>query len=347
MTALTNLIIFLLILGTAVFIHELGHFITAIRLGVHVEEFGLGLPPKMLTLGHWRGTAITLNWIPIGGFVRPEGEFNPDQPTGLAASPPRTRFTVLLAGVISNLLFAFVLLTGAFLIGGPAEGQIRVVEVSSGLPAGEAGLMSGDLIVRVEGKPATTAAELRTAIEAHVGQEMTLGVLRGGQQMEISFTPRTKWPTGEGPAGFTTSVEIVRYGFFESIGKSAQVVWTILRDTILTLAYTISGGGGAFRIVGPVGLKQASDWTIEQAAQWNALYPVLYLAGLINVGLGFTNLLPLPALDGGRIVFVLVEVLRGKRLPWKVERWVHGAGAIALIVSMIILSIFDLLNPLF
>lgn len=347
MTALTNLTIFLLILGTAVFIHELGHFMTAVRLGVQVEEFGFGLPPKMLTLGHWRGTAITLNWIPIGGFVRPEGEFDPEQPTGLAASSPSTRFVVLLAGAISNLLFAFVLLTGAFLIGGPAEGQIRVVEVSANSPAADAGLRPDDLIVRVEGEPATTAANLRTAIEVHAGETMEIGVRRDSQVLNITFTPRSEWPAGEGPAGFTTSVEVVRYGLFEAIGRSAQVVWTILRDTVVTLARTITGSGGAFRVVGPVGLKQASDWTVAQAAQWEALYPVLYLAGLINVGLGFTNLLPLPALDGGRLVFVLLEVLRGKRLSWKVERWVHGAGAIALILSMVILSIFDLLNPLF
>ena len=347
MTAFANLIIFLLILGTAVFIHELGHFMIAVRLGVRVEEFGFGLPPKMLTLGHWRGTAITLNWIPIGGFVRPEGEFDPEQPTGLAASLPRTRFAVLLAGAISNLLFAFVLLTGAFMIGGPAEGQIRVMDVSPVSPAEEAGLMPGDVIVRVGGEPATTAANLRAVIKSNAGQAMMIGVLRDGQTVEVQFTPRAEWPSGEGPAGFTTRVEIVHYGFFESVGRSAKVVWTILRDTILTLARTITGSGGAFRIVGPLGLKQASDWTVKQAAQWEALYPVLYLAGLINVGLGFTNLLPLPALDGGRIAFVLVEVLRGKRLSWKVERWVHGAGAIALIVSMIVLSVFDVLNPLF
>jgi len=347
MTALSNLLVFLLMLGSAVFIHELGHFITALRRDVHVVEFGFGLPPRMLTLGHWRDTAITLNWIPLGGFMRPEGEFNPDKPFGLAASPAGTRLRVLFAGAVSNILFAFVLLTAAFMIGGPAEGRIRVVDVTPGSPAAEAGLFPDDVILTVDGQPVGTAADLRNTIEERAGNPLTLGVQRDDFSLDVTFVPRRLSPEDEGPAGFTTSVEVVGYGFFASLGRSIQAVWTILRDTIVTLARRFSGEQSAFRLVGPVGLKQASDWTVEQARQWSAVYPVLYLAGLINVGLGFTNLLPLPALDGGRILFVVIEMLRGKRLPWVLERRVHAAGAIALVISMIVLSILDLLNPLF
>jgi len=346
MGTFTNLLIFLLILGTAVFIHELGHFMLAVRLGVRIEEFGFGIPPRMFTLGHWRGTIITLNWIPLGGFVRPEGEYDPDRPFGLAASPPRTRLLVLLAGAASNLLFAFVLLTGAFLLGGPTEGRVRVLAVSPGSPAAMAGLHSDDLIVAVGGEPVGTASSLRETIEANIGGEVVLEVERAGEHLTFGLKPRAIWPKGEGPGGFTSGVEVQRFAFPAALRKAAGQVWTILRDTVLTLWKALAGGGG-FRVVGPVGLKQASDWTVEQSKQWSALYPLLYLAGLINIGLGFTNLLPLPALDGGRIVFVLYELLARRSFPFRIERLIQGAGAIAILLAMIVLSIMDLRNPLF
>jgi regulator of sigma E protease len=165
--------------------------------------------------------------------------------------------------------------------------------------------------------------------------------------VQIRFKPRTTWPEGEGPAGFTTKVEIQHYNFFEAVARAANQVWIVLRDTVSTLVRTIVGSGSKFRIVGPVGLKQASDWTIEQARHWSAPYPVLYLAGLINVGLGFTNLLPIPALDGGRIVFVVYELLTRRRFPYRIERSIQAAGAIGIILGMILLSIMDLKNPLF
>jgi regulator of sigma E protease len=344
---LINLLIFLLILGTAIFIHELGHFMLAVRLGVRIEEFGFGLPPRLLTLGRWRGTAITLNAIPLGGFVRPEGEYDPDKPFGLAASPPRTRLLVLLAGAVSNLLFAFVLLTGAFLIGGPAEGRVRVLAVSPGSPAAAAGLQPDDRIVVAAGGPVGTAAGLRETIESSIGRELDLQVERGGESSTISFVPRASWPEGEGPGGFTTQVDVVRYSLPSAVVKAGEQVWTILRDTVLTLWKAVSGSGGGFRVVGPVGLKQASDWTIEQVKGWSAIYPLLYLAGLINIGLGFSNLLPLPALDGGRIVFVLYEMVTRRAFPFRIERLIQGAGAIAILMAMIALSIMDLRNPLF
>jgi regulator of sigma E protease len=345
--SLLNLLIFLLILGTAIFIHELGHFMLAVRLGVRIEEFGFGMPPRLLTLGRWRGTAITLNAVPLGGFVRPAGEYDPDKPFGLAASPPRTRLLVLLAGAVSNLLFAFILLTGAFLIGGPAEGRVRVLAVSPGSPAAAAGLQPDDRVVGVAGEPVGTAAVLRETIEAHIGGELELQVERGGESLTIHFVPRASWPEGEGPGGFTTRVEVVRYSLPAALGKAGGQVWSILRDTVLTLWKAVAGAGGGFRVVGPVGLKQATDWTVEQVRGWSAIYPLLYLAGLINVGLGFANLLPLPALDGGRIVFVLYELIARRPFPFRIERLIQGAGAVAILLAMIVLSIMDLRNPLF
>lgn len=347
MEVLTNLLIFILILGSAVFVHELGHFILALRMGVRIKEFGFGMPPRMLTLGTWHGTKLTLNWIPLGGFVRPDGEYDPERPSGLAASTPRTRLLVLLAGAVFNLIFAFALLTGAFLSGGPSQGRVRVLGVSPDSPAAVSGLKPNDVVVGVDGEAVGSATSLRQTIEAHIGDQLALRVLRGKDQLSLVIEPRADFPPGEGPTGFTTVIDVEPYSLPAALESAARQEWSILRDTVLTLWQVVAGHGGGFRVIGPVGLKQASDWTIEQAQQWSALYPLLYLAGLINIGLGFTNLLPVPALDGGRIVFVLYQIVTRRSFPFRLERLIQAAGAIGIVVAMIVLSIMDLRHPLF
>lgn len=347
MPALTNLFVFLLILGSAILIHELGHFVVAILFGVKIQEFGIGLPPRMLTIGHWRGTEISLNWIPLGGFVRPVGEFDAEESGGLAANPPHARMAVLTAGATCNLLLSFLLLTAAFLSGGPAKGRIRVVNVTEGSPAEEAGLMTGDLILGINGEMAGTATALRSTIQEGAGRLVKLEVSRSESRLVVLLEPRASRPSGRGWAGFATHVDVDRYLIPEAIASAAEQIWTIFHETIQSLASLIDGQQGGFRFIGPVGLKQASDWALEQADQWNAYFPVPYFAALINAGLAFTNLLPLPALDGGRIAFVLLEVITSRRISGRLERHVHAIGAFCLILSMVILSILDLIDPLF
>jgi len=350
MEQLISILIFLIILGSAILIHEWGHFMIGRRLGIKMLEFGFGMPPRIVKLGQWRETEITLNWIPLGGFVRPEGMYDAGAADGLVAARPLRKAVFLLAGAGSNVLLALLLFTGAFMLGGPAEGAVRVVEVSPGSPAAEAGLLVGDRIVGVVGMEQGAVDKLPDIIREHIGWELKLEIVRGGESLPVSLVPRAEYPEGQGPAGFTTLVALERYPLPQALGKAVSQVVGIVRDTFISLGQVLIGvvqGEETMRIVGPVGLKQASDWTLEQSQRWDATYPLLYFAGLINIGLGITNLLPLPALDGGRLVFVVYELLTRRRFPARVERLIQGAGAVALLVSMVLLSIYDLRNPLF
>ncbi len=350
METIISLIIFLVIIGSAILIHEWGHFMIGRRLGIRMLEFGFGMPPRLLKLGQWRETEITLNWIPLGGFVRPEGMYDAEQADGLVAAHPLRKAVFLVAGAGSNLLLAFLLFAGAFMLGGPAEGKLRVVEVSPGSPAYEAGLQAEDLIVGVMGYEAEAVERLPDLIEARAGQSLTLKIQRNNRMSTITFVPRTSYPEGQGPAGFTTLVAIERYPFLQALETAGTQVVGIVRDTLVSLAQVIGGavrGEETMRVVGPVGLKQASDWTLEQSQRWDATYPLLYFSGLINIGIGITNLLPLPALDGSRLVFVLYELVSRRRFSPRIERLIQGGGAIALLISMVLLSIYDLRNPLF
>jgi regulator of sigma E protease len=345
-----DLLIFLIIIGSAILVHEWGHFMIGRRLGIKMLEFGFGLPPRILKLGQWRETEITLNWIPLGGFVRPEGMYDTGKPDGLVAAHPLRKSAFLLAGAASNVLLALLLFAGAFMLGGPAEGKIRVVDVSPGSPAYEAGLLAEDVIVGVVGFEPEAAGQVSEIIRANIGRELTLEVERDGELVTVTLVPRTVYPEGQGPAGFATLVAIERHTLPQALLKAGSQLIGIVRDTVLSLAQVLIGavrGEETMRIVGPVGLKQAADWTLEQSKRWDSTYPLLYFSGLINIGIGITNLLPLPALDGGRLVFVIYEIFTRRRFWPRIERRIQGAGAIALLISMVLLSINDVLDPLF
>ena len=344
-----NLLVFIVILGSAIFIHEFGHFLASRLFRVEIEEFGFGLPPKMLELGVWRGTRFTLNWIPLGGFVRPKGEYDPESTDGFAASSPIARISIFLAGALANLILGFAILTTAFMAGGPEEQRVRVLEVYPSTPADRAGLMAEDIIVEVNGAQIEGAIQLRQLIRSNLGVPMEFVVDRRGAEVQIQLTPRVKFPEDEGPAGFASRGVIARHNVIDAAENSLAQIGLIVQETGRAIYSAVAGDldQGEVRLVGLGGLKQASDWALEGSIRWGASYPILYLAALINVGLGLTNLLPIPALDGGRVVLVLLEMLRGRRLNAQLEKWIHVAGALTLIALMVLLTVRDILFPLF
>ena len=344
-----NLLVFIVILGSAIFIHEFGHFLASRLFRVEIEEFGFGLPPKMLELGVWRGTRFTLNWIPLGGFVRPKGEYDPESTDGFAASSPIARISIFLAGALANLILGFAILTTAFMAGGPEEQRVRVLEVYPTTPADQAGLMAEDIIVEVNGAQVEGAIQLRQLIRSNLGVPMEFVVDRRGAEVQIQLTPRVKFPEDEGPAGFASRGVIARHNVIDAAENSLAQIGLIVQETGRAIYSAVAGDldQGEVRLVGLGGLKQASDWALEGSIRWGASYPILYLAALINVGLGLTNLLPIPALDGGRVVLVLLEMLRGRRLNAQLEKWIHVAGALTLIALMVLLTVRDILFPLF
>ncbi len=367
-----SFVIFILMLGVLVIVHELGHFLTSKWLGVPVEEFGLGFPPRLLgavkdDADQWhvfRGqkapklegqstthTIYSLNWIPVGGFVRPAGEDNPSVPGGLAAAPKRVRLVVLAAGVTANLIFAFCIFTVGYMLGWPQpmDKGVQILAVAAGSPAEAAGLKTGDTITRLDGQ-ALTPSEFISYTRSHLGQPIALDVERKGQSQALTVTPRTQWPEGQGPMGVSigTAIALVSYPLPTAaynagleiafqIDQLAHLPGRLLRNEI---------PAAQARPVGPVGMYDLTRMQVEASQQAQAPYPILGLFGLISIALAVTNILPLPALDGGRIVFVLIEAVRGRRIDPAYEGMVHMAGLVALLILMLVITYQDIFNPL-
>jgi regulator of sigma E protease len=335
-----SLIIFIVILGGAVALHEAGHLVAALLGRVRLLEAGLGLPPRLAVLGRIRGTLISLNLIPLGGFVRPAGEFGGGEPGDFAARPRPIQALVLAAGPAANMAAAFFLLFAAFAISGPDESLARVVEVRAGSPAEAAGLRPGDVVRWRQFPGPDNEPSLSEMLERAAGHPVSLPVERDGVAMHIGLTPRSAPPAGEGPAGFTTLAVTRPHVPAEAALRAGETLVGFLRGTIKALR-----GAGPARLVGPLGLKQASDFAVESSERWASLFPILYLAALIHTGLALTNMLPIPALDGGRLLLLGFQAL-GLRLPPRVTKAFVGASALGLLCLMAALTVRDLIDPL-
>ena len=302
------------------------------------------------------GTLYSLNWLPIGGFARMLGEEDPSSPDSFAAAPKRHRAAALLAGPGMNVVAALALFMAAFMLGQPMPDkyEVLVTGVMPGTPAVQAGLDSGMAILAVDGVQIDTSQTLTDYTRRHLGEPITLTVRdASGAQRSLSVVPRTQWPTTEGPMGITiamraTSFNVVRSSLPEAAGKSVTAVVDVL-DGMITLPRLLLNGQidpSLARPVGPAGIAQISAYAIEASVQQQVLFPILNMAGVISLALAFTNLLPLPALDGGRLVFVLIEAVRGKRISPEKEAVVHFAGMMLLLALFVLITIQDVSNPI-
>lgn len=343
---------FLIILTPIVLVHELGHFWAARLSNIRVEEFGLGLPPRALTLAKRKGTIFSLNWIPLGGFVRPAGEDDPTIPDGLAAASKRARLFVLAAGAGMNFIAAIVIFWFALMIGPPA---VAISDVNPGSPAAVAGLQANDVILEVDGVPADSSSVLVERVHEMAGQPISLLISRGGERLTITLVPRAPGeydPQSEGPIGVglmmsTTGERISRNPLqagIDSVQFMSNYVSLYLRLPAMLLNGEITPQEA--RPVSIVGISQIAGQAAEASAQNRNLFPLLSIAAFINVALGLTNLLPLPALDGGRILFVLIEAVRGRRIEPEREGMVHVIGMLVLLGLMVLMIVQDIMNPI-
>ena len=343
---------FFVVLGPLIFFHELGHFLAARWGGVTVEEFGIGLPPRAITLFEQGGTKFTLNWLPLGGFNRPAGENDPAIEGGLAAASKRIRFTVLAAGPGANIIVAFILLMIMFMTGAmeiKPGAHISYVEPDS--PAESAGLEAGDIVTKADDQTIQAYTDLVSFINDHTGQMVTLTVIRDSATFELQLTPRTNPPEGQGPTGTrveSVGSEVRRYGFFDAIGRSGEefVNFFILIPRAINWVREGLISPRFLRPVSVVGISQIGGQALDNSIEQKAAWPILGLAANISIALAFTNLLPLPAVDGGRIMFVLFEGIRGRRVDPKRETMVHFVGFALLLVAMLVLVYLDIVDPL-
>ncbi|MFQ5942704.1 MAG: RIP metalloprotease [Anaerolineales bacterium] len=344
---LVLLIAFVVIMGSVVLVHELGHFAVARAGQIRIKELGIGLPPRLARLGSFGDTEISLNWIPLGGFVLPAGELNASVADGLAASPPLIRIGLLGAGSLANLLFAVLLMTAAFMLGWPD--QVEVLSVEPGSPAAVAGLLPADRILAAGGEPVREAGGLRDRLEASAGAPVVLEIERGAQIIEATIRPRTDPPEGRGPAGFTSSGVLVQYKLPTAFRRATMKVADLIAATVQVTVEALTPGESDpdVRLAGPLGLKQASDQAVRNAMDWKEPFPVLYLAAWLSMAVAITNLLPLPALDGGRILLVVIELILSQRVEPRVEKWIHALGMASLLVLLLALTARDVIDPLF
>jgi len=340
-----TILIFLGILAVLILAHELGHFATAKAFGVRVDEFGLGFPPRLI--GIKRGeTLYSLNAVPLGGFTKMAGEEDPDVPRSLASKSVGARVIVLSAGSIMNALLPILLFTIAFMVPhNVATGDVVVAEVAPNSPAAAAGIETGDIILSLNDDPVNSIRDLQIFTQLNLGKEVNLALRHSDEMVEeVRLIPRWKPPPPEGAMGVAVRMPdavIVRqsYPFWEAIPMGVNEcieTFIIFKNEILKWFI----GAVPVQLTGPVGIAQLTG-EVARAG----LSPLLLFAGFISINLALVNILPLPALDGGRIVFVLLGwVRRGKRISAKTEGLVHAIGFALLIAAMIALTYQDIIR---
>lgn len=338
-------------LSLSLIAHELGHFLLAKRNGVKVEEFGIGFPPRLISMGRWGETIFSLNAIPFGGFVRVAGEDDPSIEGGLASKPKWVRARVLLAGAAMNLVLAFLLFSGAFMSGYPYPlYQVKVFEVAPGSPAEAAGIKPGDIILSADGINFRKPEELSAYTDAHLGQEITFQVKRGEEIFSVRLVPRPSPPPGEGPMGVKIGMAYTKKRASLPLAV-AMAALSIVRALLFILVVPVQVILGllpisALRPVGPVGVVQVVTDVAEQSSLMGWWYPFLSVVALLNVALAVSNLLPIPGLDGGRLLFVILEAVKKRRIDPRRESWVHMVGIAFLLTLMLIITLFDITAPL-
>lgn len=367
----------LLILGLVLFIglvlvHEWGHFIVARRNGVEVEEFGLFFPPRAKVLTKKNGTEYTLNWLPLGGFVKLKGENDEDKRPGtFGAATTWVKTKIMLAGVAMNLLTAFALLTILALVGMPklidnqftVDSDTKIVKnevltgyIADGSPADKAGLVRGDVLQDI-GKPGDTSPDtIKTAdvlpdvTKKYAGQTVEISYMRGGNEKTATATLLTQKQVDESkksdnPKGYI-GISPTEYTLQRSTWSAPVVAVGLIKQfTVLTFQGLGTAINSLFhgdtqkaseQVSGPVGIYVVlRDGTIL------GIEFVLLIIAIISLSLAIMNALPIPALDGGRLFVLLVSRAIKKPLTKETEEWIHGVGFLFLIGLIILISIVD------
>lgn len=355
MDLLVGLIEFVLALVFLILLHEFGHFIAAKFFKIEVEEFGIGFPPRIKTLFKWRETEFTLNAVPLGGFVRPKGENDPSVPGGLAAANPWKRLVVLFAGPIMNLLFGVLLTVILFTGLGTIDTTVALVDsIAVGSPAEQAGLQANDLIVEVNGIQIDPASDVWATDQVsgiifdNLGQPVSIIYERDGSQAATTLTPRENPPEGQGPIGISMTGPRIKMPLGEAVPAGFATIYEYGK-ALLQLPFKLIGGTASpeeGQVVGLVGMFDMFQQTRQQAPENDVpvFWAILMFTTTITISLGFLNLVPFPALDGGRILFTLPEIIIRKRIPPNYENVINLVGFGLLILLMLYVNLKDIIN---
>lgn len=343
-----TIVLFILIFGGIVIAHELGHFLLAKANGITVVEFSVGMGPRLL---HFKrgGTVYSLRILPIGGACMFEGEDGLESEKGAAsegAFPNASvwaRISTVFAGPFFNFILAYVL--AMIVVGYAGSDKPVLLNVIDGFPAQEAGMQSGDVITRMNGERIYVSREIWLNTYVSPGETMEVEYLRDGEKHTVTLVPKYDEESGRyllGFQGYGEYVDCKNAGIFK---YSYYEVRYSLKATVKSLGMLLTGKASKDDISGPIGVAQVIGEVKEQASPygaWVVALNMINLAMLLSVNLGVMNLLPLPALDGGRLVFLIIEAIRGKPVPPDKEGMVHFAGFVVLMVLMALVMFNDI-----
>lgn len=349
-------IIFILVLTVLVLIHELGHFFVAKKFGIKVEEFGFGLPPRLI--GKKIGETIySINWLPIGGFVKLYGEDEAgagkvskiknqlrlkNKDRAFFARPWWQKFLVVFAGVFMNFVLATAILSFLFVaVGSAVPGKDVVIsQVVKDSPAETAGIKKGDIVSFVEDVRITSTAQLVSETRKHLGKEITLVIESDSKTKNVRVTPRSDSPKDQGPLGIAIyqSFEVKKYPWYQAPiegVKEAFKISVLIVTGLGTVVYQLVTTGAVPKdVAGPVGIAQLTGQFVQVG-----VFALLSFVALLSLNLAILNVLPIPALDGGRLFFILVEAITRRKVNPRFESMTHAVG-MALLLALIALITF-------
>jgi len=357
MMTLLAIVAFIIILGVLVFVHELGHFVAAKRSGMRVDEFGFGFPPRLF--GIKRGeTTYSINLIPLGGFVKIVGEDGGEATDvrSFGNKPAWQRAIVLIAGVAMNAILAWFLISLALGLGLPSvvgeneqlggSAKIRnvsigILDVQAGSPADIAGIKPGDTISKINFEPIISVQQVQDATKVDAGKPTVYTIKRGKEVFEKTLTPRVNPPAGQGALGVgLASVGYVSYPWYIAPIKGFVAVYNLVALTVTTLIGIL---GQVFRgqhvsaaLSGPIGIAILT----KDVTQLGFVYLVQFTA-VLSINLAIINIIPFPALDGGRVLFLFIEKIRRKKMSISTEQWINTAGFLVLIGLMVLVTFMD------
>lgn len=361
-----NIIIFILILGILIFVHELGHFLFAKLFKIRVEEFGFGYPPKMFKMFRWRGTDFTMNWIPFGGFCKIYGENDngselseEEKSVSLVYKARWKQILVMFGGILFNIVFAWILFSGIFMAGisipissAPSnyefdKTELTLTSILANSPAEEAGLLAGDVIMEYYNDTENIAVRDETSSEIasfiqKSGETSNVGfvVLREEKIINIISKPEI----GVVGDSYSIGIGLERVGemklpVHQSLWYGAKNTYMMTKNIIIGFGQLISGKISMDAITGPIGIAGQ----IGSAAKIGLTYLIGFTA-MLSINLAVLNLIPFPALDGGRIIVLVIESIIRKRLNSKVINWINASGFILLILLMLFITAKDIIN---
>ncbi|MFH1946687.1 MAG: RIP metalloprotease RseP [Candidatus Magasanikbacteria bacterium] len=388
-----TVIIFILILGLLVLVHEFGHFITARKSGMKVYEFGFGFPPRAFGVYKdpetgkfvwvwgkgksslkktvsgtenkedfgFPSTIYSFNWLPLGGFVRIKGENGEDanEPDSFGFQKPWKRIIVLVSGVTMNIVLAGILLSFGFMVGLPTdmsagaddsaiivqEPQVLVQMVDKNSPAETAGLKLGDAILRIDDTDIIGSNQLVSYVRENNDRELNLLVLRSGEEMNFAITPEIV-KSGEANARLgvmLADAAVIRYPWYLAFGKGFVAAFWGFINIFVTfyylIKYLILGQGLVYDVSGPVGIAKI----VGDSARLGISY-LINVTAMLSLSLAAINILPIPALDGGRILFILIEKIIRRPVPMKYEQIAHTLGFVLLMLLIVVVTARDVIG---